>query len=37
MKKLISLHEEPLSKFSTLDLEGVQKVTYLYEFDRVIQ
>lgn len=37
MKKLILRHKDSVSKFSKLDFEAIQKVTYLYEFDREVQ
>lgn len=30
-------HKESVSKFSKLDFEAIEKVTYLYEFDRAVQ
>lgn len=37
MKALVAEHKENLTKFTNLDMEGIDKVTYLYEFDRMIQ
>lgn len=37
MKKLILRHKESVSKFTNLDFEAIDKVTYLFEFDRAVQ
>lgn len=37
MKKLVSLHTEPLTKYTELDLNALNNLTYLHEFDRVVQ
>ena len=37
MKQLIETHKTELAKFTNLDLESMQKVTYLNEFDRAVQ
>lgn len=37
MKKLIAAHKDELSKYSDLDLDDIQNITYLHEFDRKIQ
>lgn len=37
MTKLIETHKAELSKYSDLDLDDLQSVTYLDEFDRKIQ
>lgn len=37
MKQLVSDHKEPIQKFTKLDYSRIQKVTYLYEFDREVQ
>jgi hypothetical protein len=37
MKRLINLHKDSILKFTNLDWESIQKVTYLYEFDREVQ
>ncbi|CAI4213781.1 unnamed protein product [Parascedosporium putredinis] len=37
MKELVKRHEEAIEKFTVLDLQRLQNVTYLYEFDRAVQ
>ncbi|KAG8422385.1 hypothetical protein J3459_010434 [Metarhizium acridum] len=37
MKNLISTHKEALKKYTDLDLASLEKVTYLYDFDREVQ
>lgn len=37
MKKLILRHRESISKFTNLDFEAIDKVKYLFEFDRAVQ
>ena len=37
MKQVISTHKDSLAKYTDLDLEAINKVTYLYEFDRAVQ
>jgi len=37
MKKLISSHKESVEKYTSLNLERIQNLTYLYEFDREVQ
>lgn len=37
MRKLILRHKDSVSKFTELDFEAIEKVTYLYEFDRAVQ
>lgn len=37
MKKLVETHKTELEKFTDLDLEDIQTITYLHEFDRKIQ
>jgi hypothetical protein len=37
MKKLVNKHRDAVVKWTNLDLEAIQKVKYLYEFDRVVQ
>jgi hypothetical protein len=37
LKELAALHEEELRKFSKIDVDAVMKITYLHEFDRLIQ
>jgi len=37
MKKLIEQHKDTVEKHTNLDWESVKNVTYLYEFDRVVQ
>lgn len=37
MKQLINGHKEEVQKHTNLDLERLQNVTYLWEFDREVQ
>ena len=37
MKELLERHKDSLKKYRELDWESLSKVTYLYEFDRVVQ
>ncbi|QLI65538.1 uncharacterized protein G6M90_00g003590 [Metarhizium brunneum] len=37
MKNLVSTHKEALKKYTDLDLPSLEKVTYLYDFDREVQ
>lgn len=37
MLKLIQRHKESVSKFTKLDYEAIENVTYLFEFDRAVQ
>lgn len=37
MKKLVLRHKDSILKYSKLDYEAIQKVTYLDEFDREVQ
>lgn len=37
MKQLINGHKEEVQKYTKLDLERLQNVTYLWEFDREVQ
>ncbi|KAJ4408187.1 hypothetical protein N0V82_009761 [Gnomoniopsis sp. IMI 355080] len=37
MRKLILRHKESVSKFTKLDFDAIDKVTYLFEFDRAVQ
>ncbi len=37
MKTLIGLHKESILRFTDLDFDRIQKVTFLYEFDREVQ
>jgi uncharacterized protein len=37
MKRLINKHKEAVLKWTKLDFEAIQKVKYLYEFDREVQ
>ncbi|KAK3373753.1 Alpha/Beta hydrolase protein [Lasiosphaeria ovina] len=37
MKRLINSHKESVLKYTNLDLDRIQRVTYLYEFDREVQ
>ncbi|GKT58757.1 alpha/beta fold family protein [Colletotrichum tofieldiae] len=37
MKQLITGHKEAVQKYTNLDLERLQNVTYLWEFDREVQ
>ena len=37
MKKLITTHKDAVSKFTNLDYDRIQKVTFLHEFDREVQ
>ncbi|PSR94333.1 Alpha/Beta hydrolase protein [Coniella lustricola] len=36
-RKLIMRHKESVSKFTNLNFEAIERVTYLYEFDREVQ
>ncbi|CAN8095508.1 unnamed protein product [Discula destructiva] len=36
-RKLILRHKESVSKFTQLDFDAIDKVTYLFEFDRAVQ
>jgi uncharacterized protein len=37
MKKLANTHATEIKKFTDLDMEKINSLTYLYEFDRVVQ
>lgn len=37
MKKLINRHREAIIKHTNLDLDRIDKITTLYEFDREVQ
>jgi hypothetical protein len=37
MKQLMVAHQKELSAYTSLDLEAIQNVTYLNEFDGVVQ
>ncbi len=37
MKQLIANHKKELTEHTNLDLEAIQKVTYLHDFDREVQ
>lgn len=37
MKQLIRNNEKEIKKHTNLDLEAIQNVTYLHEFDREVQ
>lgn len=37
MKKLINSHKESLVNSSKLDFDKIDRLTYLYEFDRAVQ
>ena len=37
VKKLVFKHRAALEKYSTLDFDRIEKVRYLYEFDRAVQ
>ncbi|KAL2266313.1 hypothetical protein VTJ83DRAFT_5665 [Remersonia thermophila] len=37
MKKLITLHKDEISKYTTLDYDKIQSITFLHEFDREVQ
>jgi len=37
LKELAATHREELEKYSKIDVDAVMKITYLYEFDRLIQ
>jgi uncharacterized protein len=37
MKKLIALHKDAVLEHTDVDYEELQKVTYIYQFDRVVQ
>jgi predicted alpha/beta-fold hydrolase len=37
MKKLISRHKDSVQKYTNLDFDALQNITYLYEFDRAVQ
>ncbi|KAK0719960.1 Alpha/Beta hydrolase protein [Lasiosphaeris hirsuta] len=37
MKRLIGSHEESVRKHTKLDLDKIQRLTYLFEFDREVQ
>ena len=37
MKKLILRHKDSVLKYTQLDYEAIQNVTYLHEFDREVQ
>lgn len=37
MQKLILRHKESVSRFTNLDFEAIDKVKYLFEFDRQVQ
>jgi len=38
MKRLINQHKEEVEKYMPhLDIESVNQITYLYEFDRAVQ
>ncbi|KAK3902604.1 Alpha/Beta hydrolase protein [Staphylotrichum tortipilum] len=37
MKKLINTHKDAVSKYTNLDYDRIQKVTFLHEFDREVQ
>ncbi|KAF3770769.1 AB-hydrolase YheT [Cryphonectria parasitica EP155] len=36
-RELVLRHKDSISKFTKLDFEAIQKVTYLFEFDREVQ
>lgn len=37
MKKLAQTHKTEIEKFTDLKLEKIEKLTFLYEFDREVQ
>ena len=37
MKKLVETHRTEIEKFTDLSMDELTKLTYLYEFDRVVQ
>ncbi|QPC74144.1 hypothetical protein HYE68_004896 [Fusarium pseudograminearum] len=37
LKELAATHRKELEQYSTIDVDAVMKITYLYEFDRLIQ
>jgi hypothetical protein len=37
MKKLINIHKDAVLKHTNLNLDQIQKVTFLHEFDREVQ
>ena len=37
MKQLIKNHQKEIEAYTQLDYERLQRITYLYEFDREIQ
>jgi hypothetical protein len=37
MKRLISSHKEAIAQHTDLDFDEIQRITYLHEFDRVVQ
>lgn len=37
MKRLINAHKKTLLGHTKLDFEKIDRVTYLYEFDRAVQ
>ncbi|KAL2148830.1 hypothetical protein VTH82DRAFT_1977 [Thermothelomyces myriococcoides] len=37
MKKLINTHKDAILKYTNLDFDRIQKITYLHEFDREVQ
>lgn len=37
MKKLIAKHKDSVIRFTNLDYDRIENVTYLYEFDRAVQ
>ncbi|KAK5993422.1 Monoacylglycerol lipase [Cladobotryum mycophilum] len=37
MKQLVETHRKELKQFTNLDLDSIDKITYLFEFDREVQ
>jgi predicted alpha/beta-fold hydrolase len=37
MKQLVNNNKKEIKQYTKLDLEEIEKVTYLYEFDRAVQ
>jgi len=37
MKELIKRHQNEIEKYTALDYNRLQSITYLYEFDREVQ
>lgn len=37
MKQLAAAHKKELQEYTDLDVEAIQKVTYLHDYDREVQ